>query len=70
MVSTLRGAPVVRNLRVLERLLRVREVAVMLSVSTATVYALLDRGDLTRIWVGDSIRVPAASVSELLERRG
>ncbi len=53
------GAPVVRNSG---RLLRVREVAELLSVSKATVYSLIDRHELERIWVGTSIRVPSASL--------
>ena len=64
-VTTLRGAPVVRNL---PQLLSVREVADLLSVSKATVYALIERGDLERVWVVTSIRIPAASVEAYLER--
>ena len=64
-VTTLRGAPVVRNLRLL---LSVREVAELLSVSRATVYALIERGELERVWVVTAIRVSAASVDAYLRR--
>jgi excisionase family DNA binding protein len=67
--STGRGAPVVRNVvRPVVPLLTVREVAEALSVCRATVYALLDRGELERVWVGNSIRIPAASLETLLAR--
>jgi excisionase family DNA binding protein len=65
-VSTPRGAPVVRNL---PRLLRVREVAEWLSVSTATVYALVKRGELEAAWVGGSLRVAPSAVDGLVARR-
>ena len=61
------GAPVVRNSG---RLLRVREVAELLSVSKATVYSLIDRHELERIWVGTSIRVTSASVEALVSQKG
>ena len=73
-VSTPRGAPVVRSLvRALVRpvgpsMLTVREVAEELAVCRATVYALLERGELERVWVGRSIRIPAASLEALLAR--
>lgn len=56
-----RGAPVVR------KLLKVQEVATLLSVSRATVYRLLDVGRLQRVWVGTSIRVPESSLAAYLE---
>ena len=40
-----------------EALLRVRDVASMLSLSTATVYGLCDRGELAYVSVGGTIRV-------------
>ena len=55
----------VRNLRLL---LSVREVAELLSVSRATVYALVERGELDRVWVATAIRIPAASVDAYLQR--
>jgi excisionase family DNA binding protein len=63
------GAPVVRNMvRPVVPLLTVREVAAKLAVCRATVYALLERGELERVWVGGSIRIPAASLEALLAR--
>ena len=73
-VSTPRGAPVVRSLvRALVRpvgpsMLTVREVAEELAVCRATVYALLERGELERVWVGRSIRIPSASLEAFLAR--
>jgi excisionase family DNA binding protein len=49
-------------------LLTVREVAEELAVCRATVYALIERGELERVWVGNSIRIPAASLEALLAR--
>ena len=67
--STGRGAPVVRNVvRPVTPLLTVRAVAEELAVCRATVYALLERGELERVWVGNSIRIPAASLEALLAR--
>jgi excisionase family DNA binding protein len=42
--------------------------ATELAVCRATVYALLERGELERVWVGRSIRIPAASLEALLTR--
>lgn len=68
-VSSPHGAPVVRNVvRPIELLLTVREVAEALKVCRATVYALVERGHLERVWVGSSVRIPAASVARYLER--
>ena len=47
-------------------MLTVREVAVELAVCRATVYALLECGELERVWVGRSIRIPAASLEAFL----
>ncbi|WP_426756480.1 helix-turn-helix domain-containing protein [Myxococcus sp. Y35] len=49
-------------------LLTVREVAEELVVCRATVYVLLERGELERVWVGRSIRIPAASLETLIAR--
>jgi excisionase family DNA binding protein len=67
-VSTGRGAPVVRNMvrPAAPVMLTVREVAEELAVCRATVYALLERGELERVWVGRSIRIPASSLEALL----
>jgi excisionase family DNA binding protein len=64
-VSTQRGAPVVRNL---VRLLKVREVAELLSVCTATVYAMVRRGELEAVWVGASLRFSEAVVETFVPR--
>ncbi len=53
----------VRSLRPDARLLKVRDVALMLSVSTATVYSLIERAKLAS--VGNSLRVPAESVDAI-----
>ncbi|NVJ05915.1 helix-turn-helix domain-containing protein [Myxococcus sp. AM001] len=42
-------------------MLTVLEVAEELAVCRATVYALLERGELERVGGGRSIRIPAAS---------
>ncbi|SET15381.1 DNA binding domain-containing protein, excisionase family [Stigmatella erecta] len=69
-LSTGRGAPVVRTLvrPAAPPLLTVREVAAELAVCRATVYAPLERGELERVWVGGSIRIPVASLEALLAR--
>jgi excisionase family DNA binding protein len=67
-VSSRFGAPVVRNSRPLSQLLPVRVVAEVLGVCRATVYAMVSRGELERVWVGASIRIPIESVTALVER--
>src|SRR6218665_164518 len=73
-VSTPHGAPVVRSVvRALVRsappaILTVRDVAEELAVCRATVYALLEKGELERVWVGRSIRIPSASLEAFLAR--
>ncbi|WP_245591706.1 helix-turn-helix domain-containing protein [Cystobacter fuscus] len=51
-------------------MLTVREVAGELAVCRSTVYALLERGELERVWVwvGRSIRIPSASLEAFLAR--
>jgi excisionase family DNA binding protein len=49
-------------------MLTVREVSEELAVCRATVYALLERRELERVWVGRSIQLPAASLEALLAR--
>lgn len=68
--STGRGAPVVRNVvrPVGPPMLTVREVVSELAVCRVTVYALLECGELERVRVGRSIRIPAASLEALLAR--
>jgi excisionase family DNA binding protein len=53
--------PVVRGGEVLT----VREVAALLKVSTATVYAMVERGQLEHFRVMNSIRVPRAALARL-----
>ncbi|MCA3011851.1 MAG: helix-turn-helix domain-containing protein [Myxococcaceae bacterium] len=64
-----RGLPVVPRLRALDEVLTVREVAELLKVSTATVYAMVERGELEHFRVMNSIRVRREAVQALLERR-
>jgi excisionase family DNA binding protein len=56
-----------RQLRVvpggLDRLLTVRQVAEQLGISTATVYALVERGELGHVRVSNAIRIALADVS-------
>ena len=52
-------------------LLRVSEAALLLRVSTATVYRLLDRGQLHRVRVADrAIRIPEESIRDFINRGG
>jgi len=44
----------------------VPEAARRLSVSTATVWRLLDRGDLARVRIGRAVRVPVESIDALM----
>lgn len=52
--------------RVALRLLKVGEVAELLGVSTATVYALCKRGVLRHVRVANAIRVPEAALGAFL----
>ena len=45
------------------RLLTVREAAERLAVSTATVYALCDRGELPHVRIGNAIRIAPADLA-------
>jgi excisionase family DNA binding protein len=51
---------------VLQTLLTVREVAARLAVSTATVYALCERGELPHARVANSIRVAESDLAAYL----
>jgi excisionase family DNA binding protein len=51
-----------------ERLLAVREVADRLGVSTATVYAIIERGELRHIRVSNAIRIAPADLAAYLGR--
>ncbi|WNG31858.1 helix-turn-helix domain-containing protein [Cystobacter fuscus] len=49
-----------------ERLLTVREVAERLSISTATVYRLCERGELSHVRVSNALRISVASLEAFL----
>ena len=57
-----RAAPAAR----FERLLSVREVAAYLSVSSATVYRVVNNGELKHIRVGNAVRVAPASLEAFI----
>lgn len=63
------GLPVVPSVRLVDDVLTVKEAAALLKVSTATVYALVDRGELEHFRVRNSIRVLRASLEALGGRR-
>ena len=48
-------------------LLSVREIAARLGVSTATVYGLCERGELTHVRVSNAIRIPPANLAAFLD---
>ena len=48
------------------RLLTVREVAERLSVSTATIYTLCERGELPHVRISNSIRIAPADLAAFL----
>jgi excisionase family DNA binding protein len=52
----------------LGHLLTVRDVATRLSVSTATVYDLVSRGELPCVRISNAIRVHPEDVAALIER--
>jgi len=52
-----------------DRLLTVREVAAKLGVSTSTVYALCERGELAHVRVLNAIRVATAELERLTRTR-
>lgn len=52
------------------KLLRVAEVADVLSVSPMTVYRLIRSGDLPAFRIGRSFRIEQRAVEAFLERRG
>jgi excisionase family DNA binding protein len=49
-------------------LLTVREVAALLSVATATVYDLVERGELAHVRVSNAIRIARADLEAFLAR--
>src|SRR5438132_1472740 len=50
-------------------LYRVEQVAKLLGLSRATVYELLLKGEIRSLKIGAARRVPAAAVTEFIERR-
>lgn len=50
-----------------EQLLTVRQVAAQLSVCTATVYTMIDQGQLASVRIRNFIRVPGFAVAEMLQ---
>jgi excisionase family DNA binding protein len=53
-----------------ERLLTVAEVATFLGVSRATIYALVERGDLAHVRVTNAIRIRPADAAAFIARGG
>ncbi len=53
-----------------ERLLRVAELAVSWGVTTWTIYALVNKGELRAVRVGRSMRIPASAVEEFIAKGG
>jgi excisionase family DNA binding protein len=51
------------------RLLTVREVAERLSVSTATIYALCERGELPHVRISNAIRIEPAGLEAFISTR-
>jgi excisionase family DNA binding protein len=62
LARTVRAAPDVRD-----RLMTVRQIAGRLGVSTATVYALVERGELAHLRLANSIRVTERDLSAFVE---
>ena len=50
-------------------LLTVREVAAALKVSTATVYRLVERGELAHLRVSNAIRIRVVDMESFVRRR-
>jgi excisionase family DNA binding protein len=57
------AGPTVTWLEQQDELLTVREAAAILKVSRATVYTLVERGELVTIRLGNSIRIPRQALS-------
>lgn len=51
------------------RLLTAREVAEQLAVSTATVYALCDRGELLHVRISNAIRIAPTDLAAFIAKR-
>lgn len=54
----------------MSELLKVGEAAERLTVSTRTVYNLIERGDLVQVKIGAASRVTAESVAAYIRRGG
>jgi excisionase family DNA binding protein len=71
-LESLSDAQIAGNLRPVQGgakdLLTVREVAARLSISTAAVYALCDRGELPHVRVSNAIRVAPADLEAFIAR--
>jgi excisionase family DNA binding protein len=57
---------VVPLLRAVDDVLTVREVATLLKVSTATVYAMVERGELAHFRVTNAIRVHRSALERFI----
>jgi excisionase family DNA binding protein len=55
--------------RGLDRLLTIRQVAEQLGISTATIYTLVERGELAHVRVSNAIRIATADVSAFIAAR-
>ncbi len=55
-------------MRGVDHLLSVREVAARLGVSTATIYALCDRGQVPHVRVSNAIRIAPADLVDFIVR--
>lgn len=53
-----------------ERFLSVTAVAAILGISRPTVHALVRRGEIPGIWVGQIVRIPATGFETYLRTRG
>ena len=51
-----------------DHLLSVREVAARLSISTATIYMLCERGELSHVRVSNAIRIAPADLVDFIAR--
>ena len=63
-----RGGVFTAGLPMREAWLRVREVAAQLRVSTAMVYRLIERGELTHVRVSNAIRISPAELAAYFEK--
>jgi excisionase family DNA binding protein len=64
--TTVRGAPVVRNLVRVGDVLTVAESAALLKLSKPKVYAMVDAGELSHFRVGSVIRIHREAVESIV----